>query len=335
MESRKIKFSVIGVGHLGRAHARVLTELPNTELVSVVDIDEERGTKEAERLGVPWERDFKRTPGNPEAVCVVVPTFLHFQVASWFLQRNVHVLVEKPITSTIEEAEILVKLARERDLVLQVGHVERFNPIFTAVKELGIKPRYLEAQRVAPFTFRSMDVGVVMDLMIHDLDLVLTLVDGDPIDVEAYGGKVFTDKEDLASARIKFSSGDVAHLTVSRVALRPARRLRLFSKDSYVSLDFGKRYGILIKKGPRWEQDKPDLKKIDPSKIEDLWKFVYTGLLTVKEIRTQGSEPLKEELASFASCIIERKEPVVTGLQGKKALELAFQVEEALNRHPW
>ncbi len=336
MDQDKLRVSVVGVGHLGKAHARILHEIPEVELVSLADSREDRAREVGERFGVPWTTDFRKLPGDPRAVCVVVPTSAHFEVASWFLERGVHVLVEKPMAKTLEEADRLIEAAGKRGLTLQVGHVERFNPILAAVREMGIRPRYMEAQRVAPFTFRSVDVGVVQDLMIHDLDILFSLTGGgDVVDVEAFGGRVFTEKEDLATARLIFSSGEVAHLTASRVALHPDRKFRLFAEDSYVSMDFGKKYGILIKKGPGWDRGKLDLSSIDPSRIEDLWKFVYEGLLTVKEIRAKDAEPLKEELLDFARCVKTGKEPAVTGAQGRKALAVAFEIEEALRAHPW
>ncbi len=336
MDQDKLRVSVIGVGHLGKAHARILSTLPGARLVSVADIKEEAAREQGEKYGVPWTTDFREIPGEPQAVCVVVPTKEHFRVASWFLEKGVHVLVEKPMAGTLEEADRLIELARERGLTLQVGHVERFNPVLAAVREMGIRPRYMEAQRVAPFTFRSVDVGVVQDLMIHDLDIIFSLTGGgEVVDVEAFGGSVFTDKEDLATARLIFSTGEVAHLTTSRVALHPDRKFRLFAEDSYVSMDFGKKYGILIKKGPGWDRGKLDLSKIDPSRIEDLWKFVYEGLLTVKEIKAKDAEPLKEELLDFVRCVKTGEEPLVTGAQGRRALKVAFDIEKALRAHPW
>ncbi len=336
MDQDNLRVSVVGVGHLGRAHARILSGLPGVRLASVVDVKEETAREQGEKYGVPWSTDFRKTPGDPQAVCVVVPTKAHFAVASWFLERGVHVLVEKPMAGTLEEADRLIELAAGKGLTLQVGHVERFNPILTAVREMGIRPRYMEAQRVAPFTFRSVDVGVVQDLMIHDLDIIFSLTGGgEVVDVEAFGGSVFTDKEDLATARLIFSSGEVAHLTTSRVALHPDRKFRLFAEDSYVSMDFGKKYGILIKKGPGWDRGKLDLSKIDPSRIEDLWKFVYEGLLSVKEIKAKDAEPLKEELLAFVGCVRTGDEPLVTGAQGRRALAVAFEIEEALRARPW
>lgn len=330
-----LRVAVVGVGHLGKAHARILAELPEVALASVADSQAERAREAGERLGVPWTADYRELPGEPQAVCVVVPTSKHHEVASFFLDRGLHVLVEKPMALSLAEADDLIGRAAAGGLVLQVGHVERFNPAMGAIRELGIRPRYLEAQRVAPFTFRSTDVGVVMDLMIHDLDIVLSLTAGEVVDVEAFGGAVFTEKADLATARLKFSTGEVAHLTASRVALNPSRRCRLFAADAYVSVDFGKRYGILIRKGPGWDLGKLDLSAIDPRQIPDLKKYVYEGLLTVKEIHAKEGEPLREELASFAACIRERRQPLVTGEQGRRALAVAFRVEEALGRHPW
>jgi len=213
--------------------------------------------------------------------------------------------------------------------------VERFNPALNAVRELGLEPRYIESHRLAPFSFRSMDIGVVLDLMIHDIDLVLAMVKSGVASVEAYGGAVFTPAEDMASAVFKFENGAVAHLTANRVALRPMRRMRLFSRDSYASLDFQSSHGTFIRKNPGWDLQRLDVAAVNPSKIEDLWKFVYEGLLTVKELDMTVGNPLDQELTAFMKCVQDRSRPVVGGEEGCAAVAAAEQMLAAIAKNTW
>ena len=331
----KPRIAVIGVGHLGKHHARILSESDYAELVAVVDAQADVVEKVAQTYRMAVYTDYRQLDGKVDAVSVVVPTELHREVAGYFLECDVDVLVEKPITPTEEEGRELVEIARRRGLILQVGHIERFNPALEAIKEFDIRPRYIEAHRLAPFTFRSMDIGVVLDLMIHDLDLVLALVRSDLSSVDAFGGKVFTPAEDMASAILKFEDGTVAHLTANRVAMKPMRRMRFFSPDSYVSLDFNAAKGVLIRKGPGWDLEKLDLSKVDPSKIDDLWKFVFQGLLTVEEYNLEPVNPLDKELRSFLRSVRERVEPIVTGEMGCDAVAVAHRVLSAIESNPW
>ncbi len=332
-----VRIAVVGTGHLGRTHARLLSGLPEASLVGVVDVREKAARETGEALGVPWSTDPELGPGEwgAEAVSLVVPTRHHASLAVRYLEEGLDLLVEKPISRTIEEAERMCRSAEAGGRILQIGHVERFNPVIRAAFEYGIRPRYLEAERLAPFSFRSTDIGVVLDLMIHDLDLILAFIPEPIEDVEAFGGAIFTSEEDLASARIRFRSGSVARLTANRVALKPGRRMRMFSTDSYVSLDFSKKYGLIIKKGPGWDLGRLDLSKVDPEEIGDLWKYVFEGLLTVKELRMPEENPLEEELRSFLSSVRTRRAPEVDGRAGKRALEAATLVLDSIRRHRW
>jgi predicted dehydrogenase len=331
--SRK-RLAVVGVGHLGRHHARLLRELP-CELVAVADPDPKAREQAEQAYGVPALADHRDLLGKVDAVTVVVPTALHREVAGFFLERGVDVLVEKPIARTVQEARELVAVAQREGRVLQVGHVERFNPALRGIAEIGEKARYIESHRLAPFSFRSTDIGVVLDLMIHDLDLVLALVRSEIVSVEAFGGAVFTPAEDMASAIIKFRNGAVAHLTANRVALKPLRRMRVFSKDGYASLDFQSAQGMLVRKNPGWDFQQLDLGAIDRSQVGDLWKFVFQGLLSLQEFKLDEGNPLKEELAAFLRCIEDRSEPPVTGADGVAAVAAAEQVLQAIARNRW
>ncbi|MBK8976418.1 MAG: Gfo/Idh/MocA family oxidoreductase [Planctomycetes bacterium] len=330
------RIAVVGVGHLGKHHARLLAGMDELQLVAVVDSREAAVREAAATLGVEGLTDYRELVGRVDAVSVVVPTLAHREVAGFFLEHGCHVLVEKPMTATVAEARELVALAEQRGVVLQVGHIERFNPAFEALRQRGMVPRYIESQRLAPFSFRSTDVGVVLDLMIHDLDLVLALVDSEVESVQAFGGAVFTPREDMASALIKFRNGAVAHLAASRVALKAMRRMRVFSKDGYASIDFSDAQGLLIRKNPGWDFERLPVDEVDTSKIEDLWKYVFEGLLSVERYGGERNKnALREELLEFAGAVRDGRPPSVPGVAGLRAVELAHRVLESIRSHPW
>ncbi len=331
----KTRIGVIGLGHLGKHHVRLLAANPMADLTAVADVNQDTVDKAVADYGVQGFSDYRQLEGLVEAVCIVVPTQQHGEVARFFLERGVDTLVEKPIASTVEEAQTMVELARKNERILQVGHVERFNSAVAAIRELGIQPRYIESHRMSPFSFRSVDIGVVLDLMIHDLDLVLAMVGSPVASVEAFGGSVFTPAEDMASAILQFENGAVAHLTANRVALKPLRRMRMFSPDCYASLNFQEAQGTVIRKNPGWDLGQLDMESVDHSQIQDLWKYVFQGLLTVKELRMDDGNPLMDELSSFLTAVRDRTEPVVTGEAGCAAVAIAERVQEAIARHRW
>jgi predicted dehydrogenase len=331
---KPLRVAVVGVGHLGRHHARLLKEL-DCQLVAVADPDPRARAEAEQNYGVPALADYRELAGKVDAVTVVVPTRLHREVAGFFLERQVDVLVEKPIAGTVAEGREIVALAAAHGRILQVGHVERFNAALQGIAEFGRAARYIESHRLAPFSFRSTDVGVVLDLMIHDLDLVLALVRSEIASVDAFGGAVFTPAEDMASAIIKFKNGAVAHLTANRVALKPLRKMRVFSPEGYVSLDFHEGKGMAVRKQPGWDLRKLDVDKIDRAQVGDLWKFVFEGLLSVQEYQLDEGNPLREELAAFLDCVRLRGTPRVTGEDGVAAVAAAEQVLAAIARNRW
>lgn len=331
--TERTRVGVVGVGHLGRHHVRLFAEHPEAELTAIAELDPQNREKATADHQVAGFEDYRQLIGKVDAVSVVVPTQAHLEVSKFFLQNGVDVLVEKPIAPSVAEGEEMVAAAREHGRILQVGHVERFNRALSAIREHQIVPRYIESNRLAPFSFRSVDIGVVLDLMIHDLDLVLALVDSPLQSVQAFGGAVFTPAEDMASAILRFENGAVANLTASRVALKPLRRMRLFCRDSYASLDFQAGTGTLIRKNPGW--DFQNLDPVDPTQIEDLWKYVFQGLFSVEELKMDEGNPLQDELTAFLACVRDRTEPVVSGEAGCAAVGVAERVQSAIGDNPW
>ncbi len=330
-----LRVGVVGVGHLGRHHVRLLRELPGCALTAVADPDPKALQTVAEKWGAPGVPDYRELRDRVDAVTVVVPTRLHREVAGWFLEHGIDVLVEKPIARSSAEGQELVDLAARHGRILQVGHVERFNPALRGIAGIAAGARYLESQRLAPFSFRSTDIGVVLDLMIHDLDLVLALVRSRIMSVEAFGGAVFTPAEDMASAIIKFENGAVAHLTANRVALKPLRKMRVFSQDGYASLDFHSGQGVVIRKNEGWDLRELPVDRLDRAEMGDLWKFVFEGLLAVQEFKLDEGNPLRDELAAFVACVRERTPPPVSGADGVAAVAAAEQVLSAIARNRW
>lgn len=331
---------VIGVGSLGQWHAKVYAALETAQLVGVHDENPERCRAIAAQYGTRAFESLDDLLPLIQAASVVVPTVAHFRVASRLLQRGIHVLVEKPITDNADEAEQLVELAAERGAVLQVGHVERYNPVMAFLEQHLTRPRFIEALRLAPFPPprpgampRGTEVSVVLDLMIHDLDLVLWWMGGTVKSVDAFGGSVFTPAEDMASAILKFDHGGVAHLTASRVAMKAARKMRLFAADGYASLDFQQAQGVLIRKQPGWEFGALDLGSIE--KGQDLWKLVYEGLLQVEQYKLDSGNPLDAELRSFLAAVRERSRPVVSGEDACAAVAIAERVLAAMRDCRW
>lgn len=305
------------------------------ELVGVADPSAEARKFAADTYGLKTFADYRELHGLVDAVSVVVPTNMHREVACFFLEHGIDVLVEKPIARSAADGQAIVDAAKRNNRVLAVGHVERFNPALRAVRELGKSARYIESHRLAPFSFRSTDIGVVLDLMIHDLDLVLGFVQSPIKSVEAFGGAVFTPAEDMASAIIKFENGAVAHLTANRVALKPMRKMRVFSKEGYVSLDFQNAQGMVVKKAPGWDFEKLDMQSLDRAQMGDLWKFVFDGLLQVENLQLDSGNPLLDELREFVQCVRDRTAPTVTGEEGVAAVAAAEKVLAVIAENRW
>jgi predicted dehydrogenase len=307
-------------------------------LVGLVDLDRARAEEHAKKWGVPVAARLEDLPVAPEAVTIAVPTTAHASVAIPLLRRGVHCLVEKPIAPTTKDAERMVAAAAEGGAVLAVGHVERFNPVMSAVERLGATPVFLEVHRLAPFSFRSADVGVVMDLMIHDLDIVLHLVGEEPSQVDAVGipviGSIDGGKEDIANVRLTFPSGAVANVTASRVSLQRMRKIRFFSPDAYVSLDYDKRQALLVRKSPRLTRAALEAAAGNGGDLAALATVDFGDLLHTEMLSIDDAEPLKEEIRAFVRAIRGGKRPPVGGAEGLRALSVAERILQSIAARP-
>ncbi|MCX5781176.1 MAG: Gfo/Idh/MocA family oxidoreductase [Elusimicrobia bacterium] len=302
----KIKTAVIGVGSLGQHHARILSKHPKSELIAVVDSDIKRAEKIASIYKVPFFSDTEKIKNIIKAAVVAVPTPYHYEIAKDLLESGINCLVEKPFTSTIKEAQDLIEISKKKNLVLQVGHVERFNPAVVSAQNYINNPRLIEVDRLGPYDPRTSHIGVVLDLMIHDLDILLTLVKDKVSSLEAHGAKILSDNEDIVKVRIKFGNGCVADLSASRVSLEKYRRIRIFQPDSYISIDYaGKSLKVFRKK-------------------RDIVKS-FSDIEIIRPILSP-EEPLYLELDHFLSCVNEGKKPIVSGEHGRDAMELALEI---------
>lgn len=305
-----VKCAVIGVGYLGRFHAQKYKSIENVELVGVCDASFARAQTVADELGVPAIADYRELKGRVDAVTIASTTRTHYEIAKFFLENNVHVNVEKPMTVTIEEAEDLVQLARAKNLKLQVGHVERFNPALQSAREkLGV-PLFIECHRLAAFKPRGVDVDVVLDLMIHDLDVILSLVKSPVKSVSAVGAPVLTKLVDIASARIEFESGTVANVTASRVSQSATRKFRVFQHDQYLSIDFGSGELNLTTKKGEWKDDQIPLEF-------DSWSL-------------EKGDALLAETKAFVHSVSTGQPVVVSGEDGLVAMRVAMQVQKEI-----
>ena len=308
-EAGFLRVAVVGVGHLGRHHARILGDLPGVALTAVVDTVPERAAAAAEPSGARALRDFREVLDQVEAVTIAVPTELHREVAQPFLERGVSVLVEKPMTKTIAEADALIAAARASGAVFGVGHTERYNPAVAAVLPLVSTPRFIEVHRLGVFPDRSLDIDVVFDLMIHDLDVILSMVKSDVTAIEAVGVPVLTDKYDIANARLRFASGCIANVTASRISKERVRKIRFFQPDAYISIDYAEQevegYRLVRRPGER------------PS--------IQGGKLPVTR-----EEPLKRELTDFVDAVRNGRPPLVGGEAGLRALTLAQAIADKM-----
>ena len=331
----QLRVAVIGVGHFGRNHARIYASMPEVELVAVADPAADRCRAIADQYETRAVEDHTQV-GDVDAVSIAVPTSRHADLACWFLERGIPVLVEKPLADTVKSAERIVEVARANHTFVNVGHVERFNPVVEAANSLGIKPLFIECHRLNPFSFRATDVGVVLDLMIHDLDVILHFVNSRVESVAAVGIPILSKHEDIANARITFSNGAVANVTASRVAVQTMRKIRVFSPDSYISLDYGRRVGVIYRKSPKLTMEVVRQITEDPESLADLrgQESVFGELLQSETIPLPDHDPLEKELKNFieSARAPDAESPAVSGEHALEVLKTAYAVLDEIGR---
>ena len=332
---KKLRAAVIGAGRMGRLHSRIYSQMDQTDLVAVVDIDPEKARKLTEEYGGRPGSDYTALADEVDVVTIAVPTESHAEVAEPFLARRIPVLVEKPLAEDLRRARELLALAQESNCILQVGYSERFNPVVQAMRRLQFTPRFVEVNRISPYTFRSTDIGVVLDMMIHDIDIVLSMVRSPIREVAAVGVNVIGEHEDIANVRLSFEDGCVANLTASRLAFKTERRIRVFSEDAYLSLDYLKKTGTMISKTGNinmleWirEQHKAD----EPL---DLLSMDWTKLIKVETLDIDDREPLRLEQEAFIQTVLEGGRPQVSAEDAVAAMDLAERIVEQIGAHHW
>lgn len=300
----ELKIGVIGTGRLGTLHTRVYSEIPHVRLIGVSDVDTNKAAAIAQQYNTRVFNDPHALLSEVDCLSIATPTNTHFEIAKLAIFSKKHVLVEKPITSNLKEAKKLVSLAKRNKIILQVGHVERFNSAFIALQKIALNPRFIECHRLSPFPNRSLDIGVVFDLMIHDIDILLGIVNAKIAHIDAVGVSVLTPFEDIANVRLTFRNGCIANLTASRISDEPMRKIRIFSKDTYISLDYQAQEAFSYKK--------------------------ENGKITKELIPIEKEEPIKKEIESFILCVRHNKKPVVSGLEATEALKVATQIRKLI-----
>jgi len=301
---KALRVGVVGVGHIGSNHARLYAELPSVEFTSIYDLDVIRANTIGKKYGLIPAKSLEQFAEMIDAASIATPTSTHHKVAHALLSRGKHLLVEKPITENTRDASELAELAASERLVLQVGHVERFNPVLSALEARLTHPRFIEAHRLSPYPERSTDIGVVLDLMIHDLEIILHLVRSPVQSIDAVGVPVLSKGEDIANARLRFESGCIANITSSRISPERMRKIRVFQEDAYLSLDYQNQSGEIYR-------------RVD-------------GRITRDKVAVEREEPLKRQLMSFAECASTGNAPRVSGFQATAALELAVEITKRI-----
>ncbi|MGD0784692.1 MAG: Gfo/Idh/MocA family oxidoreductase [Sedimentisphaerales bacterium] len=335
MATNKIRTAVIGAGKMGQIHAKVLSKLPQSSLVGIVDVQPDKAKKLAKEYKCTAYTDVKELLGKVDAVTISAPTKSHLELAEFFITNNIPILIEKPLAASAEQGEKIVSLAKEHNTVVAVGHSERCNPVVQAMKRLKIEPKFIEATRISPYSFRSTDIGVVLDVMIHDIDIILALAQSKVKSVEAVGVNVVGDCEDICNARIVFENGCIANVTASRLALKTLRKIRVFSRQAYLSLDFLKKEGLVINADPntdamKWVRQKQEEGNFDFSKVN------WPDLLHIENLSIDDKEPLRLEQESFLNAVADRsKRPEVTADEGLAALRCAEAILKSVKEHKW
>jgi predicted dehydrogenase len=333
----RLRVGVVGAGALGRHHARIYSQLPSTELTAVADTSPERGQAVAEGCGSRWFPDYRELFGKVDAVSIAVPTQGHHAVALEFLGRGIAAMVEKPLATTAGQAAEIVAVAEHSGATLQVGHVERFNPAFEEARRLVRNPKYVHCERFSPYAFRSTDIGVVLDMMIHDLDLVLELADAPLEMVTAFGVSVLGENEDCAQARLTFTNGCIADLSASRICPSTRRVMQVWSETGCVAVDFASREVVHYSPGERLlgGDNVLDRARQPGVDIDRLKAQIFTDYVRIERPAVSKADALTAELSSFAECVIGRKSPIVHGRAALEAMEAAERVLESIAAHRW
>jgi predicted dehydrogenase len=321
---------VIGTGRMGRLHARVYSQMPQVALVGVYDASAEAAAQTAESYKTAAFTDLDAFLAQVNAVTIATPTITHLEIARACLSRRIPCLIEKPLAKDSVEGRQIVDLARAHGTLVQVGHIERFNPAVRAMERHAITPGFIEVTRISPLTFRSIDVGVVLDVMIHDIDIILKLAASPVVRVDAVGVSVIGDVEDVCNARLEFANGCVANLTASRLAFKTERKLRVFSQDAYVSLDYQKKYGIVAQRSGNLDAIRGAVAKLRAGEVEDLSQLNFAELVNVQELEIDDVEPLRAEQEAFVGAVVEGKPTVVSAEDGLAAVEVAERIVAAI-----
>jgi len=331
----RIRTAVVGAGKMGAIHARVYDQLPQSDFVAVVDIDAKRAHKLAKKYKCSAYTGCDAILDKVDAVTISTPTVSHLKLAELFITNNIAVMIEKPLAADVNEGRRIVALAKENNTVAAVGHSERCNPVVQAMKRLNIEPKFIEASRISPYPFRSTDVGVVLDVMIHDIDIILSLAASPIKKIDAVVVSVIDEKEDICNARIVFENGCIANITASRLALKTERKVRLFSRQAYLSLDYFKKSGTVIKAKPNIDivEKVRDIKR--HGKL-DLLKVNWPDLLHIEKLEIDDREPLRVEQEAFLQAVADKTaEPEVSAQQALAALECAEMILASAGKHKW
>jgi predicted dehydrogenase len=334
-QNKQLRTAVIGAGKMGSIHAKVLHKLPQSKLVAIADVQQDKGKKLAKEYKCEYFSDVRELVGKVDAVTISAPTKSHLALAEVLISSRIPVLIEKPLAASSEEGRKIVALAKEHNTIVAVGHSERCNPVVQAMQRLKIEAKFIEATRISPYSFRSTDIGVVLDMMIHDIDIILALAQSKIVKVDAAGVNVIGDYEDVCNARIVFANGCIANITASRLALKTVRKIRVFSRQAYLSLDFFKKEGVVIKTdgnidAVKWIKEKQAQGDFDFTGIN------WPDLLHIEQLDIDDREPLRVEQESFLNSILDNSlRPEVTAEEGLAALECAEAILKSLKEHPW
>ena len=323
--SKQVNIGVIGVGHLGVHHASHLTKIKNANFVGLFDSDAQRAEEISKKLNTKSFDSIDSLLDNVEALSIVTPTPTHRSVAEKCIKKGKHVFIEKPITSSVDDAEYLIELAKKHSTIIQVGHIERFNPALLALSNLEIEPKYIEVHRMAPFTSRGTDVPVVLDLMIHDIDLILSFISAPVEEIYANGVSIMTNSVDIANARIKFENGSIANITSSRVAKDRVRKIKMFQQDLYVTIDFLAGISEVYKAMGATQNDPEAIMSAPLVGADGKHKQIFYEKPTVKK-----TDALKAELKNYINAVLGKEKPMVDGFAGKQALDVAIKIHDKI-----